>query len=109
MLLCCRLEQDIPGLVQGNLTRGLQHGIGSGHKATLSMLCHVLSAVKRVLASLDGAQRVEQRTYDRLLRDYLATTVQPGEASGPILLKAYSRYTGRFDPRALPKDDQLSL
>ena len=91
MLLKCRLVQYIPALMQGILTKGLQHGSALVQQATLSMLCHVLSAVERVLASLDRAQRVEQRTYDRYLRDCAAKSVQQGEASGPVLLKAYSR------------------
>ena len=91
--------------MQGILTEGLQHGNALVQQATLSTLCHVLSTVGRVLASLEGAQRIEQRSYDALLRDCAATNVQQGEASGFVLLKAYSNRSDRFGTRALQKGD----
>ena len=83
--------------MQGILTKGLQHGNALVQQATLSTLCHVLSTVERVLASLEGAERIEQHSYDKLLRDCAATAVQQGEASGFVSLKAYSKHSGRFD------------
>ena len=103
MLLNCRLVQDIPALMQGILTKGLQDGSALVQQATLSTLCHVLSAAERVLASLDGAQRVEQRTYDKLLRDRAATTVQQGEAPGPCPVKGILKINWQIRPSSSAK------